>query len=187
MCRRGPAPGPGGDPWSRHGDPDSQMSLPTISALAFAIMLDTIDAFNPNFAHSSKYFSPLTPVRKEWKTEYIHRSKGMTKPKSNSVLNIKNGPGDDRDDVDRQGSAKPFDKGASEFVPSDMQPANEWVLLKKEFLFDWPLLPDQVSFASISINLNSSDSSAGVFQEIGRSICLLFLRCQPSNSFHDIR
>lgn len=34
----------------------------------------------------------------------------------------------------------PFDKGASEFVPVDMQPANEWMQLKQEFLFDWPLL-----------------------------------------------
>ena len=34
----------------------------------------------------------------------------------------------------------PFDKGASEFVPTDMQPANEWQELKETFLFDWPLL-----------------------------------------------
>jgi hypothetical protein len=34
----------------------------------------------------------------------------------------------------------PFDKGASEFVPTDMQPANEWQTLKETFLFDWPLL-----------------------------------------------
>jgi len=26
----------------------------------------------------------------------------------------------------------------------DMQPANEWQQLKEIFLFDWPLLPDQV-------------------------------------------
>ena len=33
----------------------------------------------------------------------------------------------------------PFDKGASEFVPTDMQPANEWQELKETFLYDWPL------------------------------------------------
>ena len=33
----------------------------------------------------------------------------------------------------------PFDKGASEFVPVDMQPANEWQQLKETFLFDWPM------------------------------------------------
>ena len=42
----------------------------------------------------------------------------------------------------------PFDKGASEFVPTDMQPANEWQELKETFLFDWPLLETpQVHFA----------------------------------------
>lgn len=34
----------------------------------------------------------------------------------------------------------PFDKGASEFVPTCMQPANEWQDLKETFFYDWPLL-----------------------------------------------
>ncbi len=59
-----------------------------------------------------------------------------------SSLNLKEVSGDS-DDGDSK-PAKPFDKGASEFVPLDMQPANEWVMLKKDFLFDWPLLPKDV-------------------------------------------
>ena len=59
-----------------------------------------------------------------------------------TTLNVKEVPGDS-DDVEAK-PAKPFDKGASEFVPLDMQPANEWVMLKKDFLFDWPLLPKDV-------------------------------------------
>ena len=62
-----------------------------------------------------------------------------------SALKIQNGPGEDSNQPD---NVKPFDKGASEFVPLDMQPANEWVLLKKEFLFDWPLLPNEVNSQS---------------------------------------
>ena len=67
---------------------------------------------------------------------------------------------DDRDEVERMKERRqlPFDKGrleeqrekraddsegASEWVPTDMQPANEWSLLKDTFLFDWPLLPQQ--------------------------------------------
>ncbi|EKX48922.1 hypothetical protein GUITHDRAFT_136549 [Guillardia theta CCMP2712] len=50
-----------------------------------------------------------------------------------------------RDEVERMKERRqlPFDKGASEWVPTDMQPANEWSLLKDTFLFDWPLLPQQ--------------------------------------------
>jgi len=35
----------------------------------------------------------------------------------------------------------PFDQGASSVVPTDMQPANQWVMLKETYLFDWPFLP----------------------------------------------
>jgi len=50
---------------------------------------------------------------------------------------------EDEEDLQRMKDERvlPFDKGSSEFVPSEMQPANEWINLKEEFMFDWTLLP----------------------------------------------
>jgi hypothetical protein len=77
------------------------------------------------------------------------------------------GTGADEESIDYMKKQRqlPFDKGASEFVPTDMQPANEWQELKETFLFDWPLLETpqvtlHVDGGCVEINHLTMDSLA---------------------------
>jgi hypothetical protein len=121
------------------------------------------------------------------KQHLFRRVRSLTK------LNAKEGPNDS--DEGNSKPAKPFDKGASEFVPVDMQPANEWVMLKQNFLFDWPLLPKDVCI-SLDCSSNTCISPlfkplmaaiTGVLQAISRRIRLLFLCGQPSDCVDNVR
>jgi hypothetical protein len=157
------------------------MSLPLILLILLSLALCGVDAFHTNFVPSTRSFQSVLQGRQISKIMPI--PKFCKVPRSTVFLNLKDGDGDE---TSRFESAKPFDKGASEFVPSDMQPANEWVLLKREFLFDWPLLPEQALLSTKYSTLCDADSLSGILQAVGRSVYVLFLCGKSADRINDL-